>query len=193
MVCTMGKQITKCKENFRVWDSSTRASRHEEVLLTRLRIGHCHLTHGHLLRDELQPKYDICHVPLKTELRQEHGRIWAVVKRHVDKMTTVPLAHILIGYFTTLYQQLRAIEKFILKLKELICIRHPGAKFFPFHVDEQTLSAVAPLSIKKSQKFTERLKTSKLVRSKEKTVLKMLISSERKPEFESLRSTMIFN
>ncbi|KAJ4425622.1 hypothetical protein ANN_27818 [Periplaneta americana] len=51
----------------RVWDSSTSVSRYEDVLLTRLRIGHCHLTHGHHLRGEPQPECDLCRVPLTVE------------------------------------------------------------------------------------------------------------------------------
>ncbi|KAJ4445037.1 hypothetical protein ANN_06836 [Periplaneta americana] len=39
-----GNKLRRIKNTVRVWDSSTRESRHEEVLLTRLRIGHCHLT-----------------------------------------------------------------------------------------------------------------------------------------------------
>ncbi|KAJ4440717.1 hypothetical protein ANN_08865 [Periplaneta americana] len=62
-----GNRLRNIKNTVRVWDSSTRASRHEEVLLTRLRIGHCHLTHGHLLRGEPQPECDMCHVPLTVE------------------------------------------------------------------------------------------------------------------------------
>ncbi|KAJ4438336.1 hypothetical protein ANN_14278 [Periplaneta americana] len=58
-----GNKLRRIKNTVCVWDSSTRASQHEEILLTRLRIGLCHLTHGHLLRGEPQPECDICHVP----------------------------------------------------------------------------------------------------------------------------------
>ncbi len=37
------------------WRSSSRSSRHEEVILMRLRIGNCHFSHGFLLRGETSP------------------------------------------------------------------------------------------------------------------------------------------
>ncbi|KAJ4431780.1 hypothetical protein ANN_20385 [Periplaneta americana] len=74
-------KLRRIKNTVRVWDSSTRASRHEEVLLTRLRIGHCYLTHGHLLRGELQPECDMCHVPLTVEHFLLHCRKYDRVRR----------------------------------------------------------------------------------------------------------------
>jgi hypothetical protein len=46
------------------WQSSYRTNRREEVVLSRLRIGHTHLTHGHLLRRELPPECTADHQAL---------------------------------------------------------------------------------------------------------------------------------
>jgi hypothetical protein len=47
------------------WPSSARSNRREEVTITRLRIGHCHLTHAFLFTEEKQaPQCDECSCPL---------------------------------------------------------------------------------------------------------------------------------
>jgi len=44
------------------WSSATRISRHEEVILSRLRIGHTRLTHSHLLQGLHTPaSCNYCH------------------------------------------------------------------------------------------------------------------------------------
>ena len=52
---TENNKLRHIKATVRPWVSSRRASRREEVILTRLRIGHCYLTHGFLLRGEEPP------------------------------------------------------------------------------------------------------------------------------------------
>jgi hypothetical protein len=52
------------KPSVQVWQSSTSVDRKEKVSLTRLRIGHTRLTHGHLLRGEAAPVCRNCGVPL---------------------------------------------------------------------------------------------------------------------------------
>ena len=49
------------------WRSSSRSCRREEVILTRLRIGHCHFSHGFILRNETPPICDSCQTVLSVE------------------------------------------------------------------------------------------------------------------------------
>src|SRR5215469_2929727 len=42
------------------WTTSNRKSRHEEVVLARLRIGHTRFTHGHILAGNLRPRCESC-------------------------------------------------------------------------------------------------------------------------------------
>ena len=46
------------------WSSCSRKSRHQEVVLCRLRIGHTYATHGHLLRGEERPQCPCGNEPL---------------------------------------------------------------------------------------------------------------------------------
>jgi len=46
------------------WVHACRQSRREEVVLTRIRIGHTRLTHSYLLKGEPQPRCDLCTEPL---------------------------------------------------------------------------------------------------------------------------------
>ena len=46
------------------WPLCQRKSRREEIVLTRIRIGHTHYTHGYLLRGEDQPECVACMCPL---------------------------------------------------------------------------------------------------------------------------------
>jgi hypothetical protein len=52
------------KPSVQVWQPSFSIVRNKEVSLTRLRIGHSRLTHGHLLRGEAGPVCRNCGVPL---------------------------------------------------------------------------------------------------------------------------------
>jgi kelch-like protein 2/3 len=49
------------------WPSCLRESRREEIVLARIRIGHTHLTHGFLLRGEVQPECVACVCPLTVQ------------------------------------------------------------------------------------------------------------------------------
>jgi hypothetical protein len=59
-----GKKLSMVKQSVQVWQSSFSVVRKEEFSLTRLRIGHTRLTHGHLLRGEEGPVCRNCGVPL---------------------------------------------------------------------------------------------------------------------------------
>jgi len=49
------------------WSSSHRRNRREEIVLSRIRIGHTHLTHSYLLKGEEMPWCIPCHTPLTVE------------------------------------------------------------------------------------------------------------------------------
>ena len=59
---TINNKLRRIKTVVKDRASSYRTSRHEEVLLTRLRIGHSRLTHLHLLHNLLAPVCDTCDV-----------------------------------------------------------------------------------------------------------------------------------
>ena len=52
------------KSTVTAWATSCRPSRREEVVLARLRIGHCRLTHSFLMAREQIPICDTCDVPV---------------------------------------------------------------------------------------------------------------------------------
>ena len=56
--------LHRIKETVKPWISSSNRNRKYEVVLTRLRIGHCKLTHGHLMEGRPPPFCQDCLVPL---------------------------------------------------------------------------------------------------------------------------------
>ena len=58
-------KLKEIKTTVKPWSSSIQVTRKHEVTLTRLRIGHTRLTHGHLMNtNDLPPKCDQCNVNL---------------------------------------------------------------------------------------------------------------------------------
>ena len=57
-------KLRTIKETVKKWPSSFHKERKVEVVLTRLRIGHTRLTHGHLMERRHAPYCDNCIVPL---------------------------------------------------------------------------------------------------------------------------------
>ena len=58
-------KLRSIKYTTAAWPSSTRINGREEVVITRLRIGHCPLTHAFLFTEEKQaPQCDECRCPL---------------------------------------------------------------------------------------------------------------------------------
>jgi len=58
-------KLRSFRNNIDIWPSSNQRVRRNEVILTRLRLGHTRLTHGHLMRGEPIPAYCMnCLVPL---------------------------------------------------------------------------------------------------------------------------------
>lgn len=57
-------KLRKIKNTIKPWPSSYNKVRRVEVVLTRLRIGHTRLTHGHLMEGRPLPYCDDCLVPL---------------------------------------------------------------------------------------------------------------------------------
>jgi len=60
-------KLRRIKDTADVWPSSNNKSRLISVILTRLRIGHTRLTHGHLMEARPLPYCDNCLVPLTVE------------------------------------------------------------------------------------------------------------------------------
>ena len=60
-------KLRAIKDNVSVWPSSKQKIRKTEVILTRLRIGHTKLTHGHLMEGRVAPYCNSCIVPLTVE------------------------------------------------------------------------------------------------------------------------------
>ena len=63
--CT--NKLRRIRENTNVWRSPSGFSRRAQVVLTRLRIGHTRLTHGHLMEGRPQKFCDSYLVPLSVE------------------------------------------------------------------------------------------------------------------------------
>ncbi|XP_073999403.1 uncharacterized protein isoform X2 [Rhodnius prolixus] len=72
------------KTAVQAWDSSSRDNRREEVVVSRLRIGHTRLTHGYLMCQDSPPTCGSCNEPLTVQhvlvecseyeqYRQRHG------------------------------------------------------------------------------------------------------------------------
>jgi hypothetical protein len=59
-----GNKLRAVKPSVQVWTSSFSSIRRDEVILTRLRMGHTRLTNGHLLRGVPAPLCFNCDVPL---------------------------------------------------------------------------------------------------------------------------------
>jgi hypothetical protein len=58
-------KLRTIKADTLAWPTSVRKSRREEVVITRVRIGHCFLTHSYLFTEEkIQPRCDDCDSPL---------------------------------------------------------------------------------------------------------------------------------
>ncbi|KAL1447823.1 hypothetical protein WDU94_012328 [Cyamophila willieti] len=60
----LSNKLRRIKDNVKPWSSSNRHNRREEVVLSRLRIGHTSLTHGHLMEKKDPPLCSSCMVPL---------------------------------------------------------------------------------------------------------------------------------
>ena len=60
-------KLHEIQEAIREWLTSHRSIRREEVILARLRIGHTHITHSHLLKGKDAPVYPTCKVQLTTK------------------------------------------------------------------------------------------------------------------------------
>lgn len=64
----MTNKIRSLRDSVQNWASSHQITRKNEVMLSRLRIGHTRLTHGHLMRGEPIPPFCAnCIVPLTVE------------------------------------------------------------------------------------------------------------------------------
>ena len=66
-VDTQNNKLRSIKDSVNVWPSSYQDSRTKQVILTRLRIGHTRLTHGHLMEGRLATYCGSCTVPLTVQ------------------------------------------------------------------------------------------------------------------------------
>jgi hypothetical protein len=66
------------------------------VVILRLRLGHTYLTHGYLLRKELAPVCDTCHVPLTVDsdenFRKLSGKFPEILPGKVSTVESFPNA-----------------------------------------------------------------------------------------------------
>ena len=78
-------KLRSIKENVSLWPSSVQKNRYFEVILTRLRIGHTRLTHGHLMSSPhgIPPTCEVCqcqltvkHILIHCPKYQRHRRIF---------------------------------------------------------------------------------------------------------------------
>ena len=65
----INNKLLQIKTTVLPWQSSFRTSRREEIIITRLRIGHTRATHGHLFTGEPPP---VCHLCDSSLLTVEH-------------------------------------------------------------------------------------------------------------------------
>ena len=61
---TTENKLRAIKDSITMWPSSSQQNRKWEVLLCRLRVGHTHLTHGHLMEGRQAPYCEDCLVPM---------------------------------------------------------------------------------------------------------------------------------
>ena len=92
-----GNKLRELKPNLEPWQSSSRRSRREEVILCRLRVGHTYSTHGHLLRGEERPLCSRCNAPVTVAHVLLACRHYARKRRvHLGRLPpTVTLKHLL--------------------------------------------------------------------------------------------------
>lgn len=57
---TQQSKLVEIKPNCKKWATSSRKSRKEEIMLCRLRIGHCLFTHTYLLKNLEAPTFEKC-------------------------------------------------------------------------------------------------------------------------------------
>jgi len=62
--CCADNKLRAIKPTVSGYKRKISLSRHDCVLINRLRIGHTHLTHSYLLLDDDQPESDVCQCPL---------------------------------------------------------------------------------------------------------------------------------
>ena len=58
-----GTALKEIKDRTEKWTTSSRASRREEVVLCRLRLGHTRFTHSYIIDREPRPQCDDCQCP----------------------------------------------------------------------------------------------------------------------------------
>ena len=90
-------KLRMIKSSLEPWPSSSRRNRRQEVILSRLRIGHTYGTHGYLLRGEEKPMCSLCNVPITVAHILLACRRYAGKRmRHLGRIPpTITLKHLL--------------------------------------------------------------------------------------------------
>ena len=64
------------------WRPTLRKSRKEQVIMSRLCIGHTKLTHSYILKQEQQPQCETCRTPLTVKHLFIECRVFAHIRNH---------------------------------------------------------------------------------------------------------------
>ena len=95
-----GNKLRAIKETITPWNTSYRRNRREEVILTRLRIGHIRATHEFLLKGEEHPTCQTCNERLTVQHILITCPNYGVIRRRVfdpggNRPATLTLKHVL--------------------------------------------------------------------------------------------------
>ena len=71
------------------WRPAFRASRREQVVISRLRIGHTRLTHSFILKQEIQPQCLTCQTTCTVKHILIEFRAFAVIRKQFFKVTSL--------------------------------------------------------------------------------------------------------
>ena len=83
------KDDTQICEAFHIFRPVFRASRREQVVISRLRIGHTRLTHAFILKQELQPQCLTCQKTCSVKHNLIECRAFAVIRKWFFKVTSL--------------------------------------------------------------------------------------------------------
>lgn len=108
---TEGNKLKAIKQDLKSWKTSYRGNRREEVVLTRLRIGHSRLTHGYLIERMTAPICRTCNVQVTIKHIVEECPVY---NQYFLSLNIERKLHILLGDNE---DSIKTIIKFIKKIK----------------------------------------------------------------------------
>ena len=77
----INNKLFQIQPTFREWRLAFRASRREQVVISRLRIGHTRLIHAFILKQEPQPQYLTCQTTCMVKHILIECRAFAVIRK----------------------------------------------------------------------------------------------------------------